>query len=233
MSRAPAILISGGGTGLGAACARELATQGWRVGILGRRLDRLESVAADIRKSAGDVQIYPQCVSNAEAVAAAIGDFKPSALLNAAAVLGQGDVLDDLGPEKFAQVQAINVNGTFNMCCAAMRQWQAAGRSGDIVNVTSLAGIRGMQAFPGFSAYAASKHAIVGLTEALAKDGKAHDIRVNAIAPGMMRTDMLAQLGIHPKTRPEDVVPTVRYLLDRTMSGPLTGTTIEIHCNDD
>lgn len=233
MTRAAAILITGGGTGLGAASARMLASEGWRVGLLGRRLDRLESVAAEISKHGGNVQIYPQCVSNAEAVAAAIGDFKPSALLNAAAVLGQGDVMDSLGPNEFAEVQAINVNGTFNACCAAMRQWQTAGHRGDIVNVTSLAGIRGMQAFPGFSAYAASKHAIVGLTEALAKDGKAHDIRVNAIAPGMMRTDMLAQMGIHPKTLPEDIVPTVRYLLDRSMSGPLTGTTIEIHCNDD
>ncbi|RZO85421.1 MAG: SDR family oxidoreductase [Oceanococcus sp.] len=233
MSRAAAILITGGGTGLGAASARILASEGWRVGLLGRRLDRLEAVAADIRSAGGDVQIYPQCVSQAAAVASAIGDFKPSAVLNAAAVLGQGDIIDALGPAEFAEVQAINVNGTFNTCCAAMRQWQAAGHSGDIVNVSSLAGIRGMQAFPGFSAYAASKHAIVGLTEALAKDGKAHDIRVNAIAPGMMRTDMLAQMGIHPKTLPEDIVPTVRYLLDRSLSGPLSGTTIEIHSNDD
>ncbi|MGJ8670767.1 MAG: SDR family oxidoreductase [Oceanococcus sp.] len=230
MNTEKSVLITGGGTGLGAACAQLLARKGWRVGLAGRRLEPLQTQAQELGERAS---VMPLDVCDAAAVGQAIEDFKPDAIINAAAVLGQGDITEDLGPDEFAAVQSINVNGTFHTCYAAMRMWHRLGLPGDIVNVTSLAGIRGMQAFPGFSAYAASKHAVVGLTEALAKDGKAHDIRVNAIAPGMMRTAMLAQLGISPKTLPEDVAPTVEYLLDRQRSGPLTGSTIEIHCNDE
>jgi NAD(P)-dependent dehydrogenase (short-subunit alcohol dehydrogenase family) len=114
-----------------------------------------------------------------------------------------------------------------------MGVWRSHGRSGDIVNVASLGGIRGMQKFPGFAAYASSKHAIVGLTEALALEGKAHGIRVNAVAPGTMRTPMADELGITPSTTPEAIAPTVEFLLDRERSGPVTGTTVEVHCNDD
>lgn len=230
MNTDKSVLITGGGTGLGAACTRLLQRKGWRVGIAGRRSDVLQQLAQELGDNCQPITLD---VSDAQAAQDVVEDFKPDALINAAAVLGQGDITDTLGPAEFAQVQAINVNGSFNMCCAAMRLWHAHGLPGDIINITSLAGIRGMQAFPGFSAYAASKHAVVGLTEALAKDGKAHDIRVNAIAPGMMRTAMLAQLGLKPQTLPEDVAPTVEFLLDRQRSGPITGTTLEIHCNDE
>jgi NAD(P)-dependent dehydrogenase (short-subunit alcohol dehydrogenase family) len=150
-----------------------------------------------------------------------------------AAVLGQGSVFDTLTPERFAETLGINVVGTFNACRAAMRMWQEHGTQGDIVTVASLGGIRGMQRFAGFGAYAASKHAIVGLTEALAIEGKPHGIRVNAIAPGTMRTAMTDALGLTPSTLPEAIAPTVEFLLDRQKAGPVTGTTVEIHCNDD
>ena len=228
MSDTQSVFITGGGSGLGAALARLLDNQGWRVAIAGRRNQVLEQTAADLN-STTPVALD---VTDSAAVQAAISDFGPTALVNAAAVLGQGDVMDTLDPAAFASVQNINVNGCFNCCHAAMNHWRKNAIAGDIVNITSLAGIRGMQAFPGFAAYAASKHAVVGLTEALANDGKAHDIRVNAVAPGMMRTAMLGQLGITPQTLPEDVAPTIAYLLDRQQSGPLSGTTIEIHCND-
>lgn len=232
MSAQKAVFITGGGTGLGAATAALLAKAGFRIGIAGRRSDILDETANSLRAQGADVTCHALDVADATAVDQAIQAFAPDALVNAAAVLGQGDIMDTLGPDEFARVQAINVNGSFNCCHAAMRLWHREARAGDIVNITSLAGIRGMQAFPGFSAYAASKHAVVGMTEALAMDGKAHGIRVNAIAPGMMRTDMLAQMGISPQTLPQQVAPTVAFLLDRERSGPISGTTIEIHCND-
>lgn len=226
------VFITGGGTGLGAAVAKLLASQGWRIGLAGRRAQVLGTTRDELLAMGAEGKSYVLDVSKAAPVAEAIEDFAPTALVNAAAVLGQGDILETMTPEHFAMVQSINVQGSFNTCWAAMRLWHRQQRPGDIVNVTSLGGLRGMQAFPGFSAYAASKHAVVGLTEALAMDGKAHDIRVNAIAPGMMRTDMLAQMGITPATLPEQIAPTVAYLLDREASGPLSGTTIDIHCND-
>lgn len=227
------VLITGGGSGLGAAIARHLARQGWRVALAGRNQTRLDETAAELQALGAASQVFALDVADAAAVDAAIREFRPDALVCCAAILGRGDVWGELTPELFAQVLSTNVAGTFNACRAAMRLWAEHGVRGDIVNISSLGGIRGMQKFPGFSAYAASKHAIVGLTEALAIDGRAHGIRVNAIAPGTMRTAMTEALGLQPKTQPEALAPSVAFLLDRAQSEPITGTTMEVHCNDD
>lgn len=224
------VFITGGGSGLGASVARRAAIQGWRIGLAGRRVDLLKSLATEIGPTA---QVYPLDVSDAAAVEAAMAEFKPDALVCAAAILGRGDIWDELTPARFAEVMAINVGGTFHACTAAMRLWRATGVQGDIVNVSSLGGLRGMQRFSGFGAYATSKHAVVGLTEALALEGKPYGIRVNAVAPGTMRTAMVEVLGLSPKTQPDAIAPTVEFLLNREQSGPVTGTIVEIHCNDD
>lgn len=230
MSASRSALITGGGTGLGAAVARRLAARGWRVALAGRRIEPLQTLAAELGAAA---VACPLDVTDADAVDAAIRVFVPDALVCSAAILGRGAIWDELTPQRFAEVMAINVGGTFHACRAAMRLWRERGIHGDIVNVSSLGGLRGMQRFTGFGAYATSKHAVVGLTEALALEGKAHGIRVNAIAPGTMRTEMVGALGLVPRTTADEVAPTVEYLLDRAQSGALTGTTIEIHCNDD
>lgn len=228
--KSKAVFITGGGSGLGAAVARLLSAQGWRVGIAGRRSDALQDTVSTLKTGA---QTYPLDVADASALEQAISDFKPSALVCCAAILGQGSVYDELTPQRFAEVHAINVAGTYNTCRAAMRLWRGQQTGGDIVNVSSLGGIRGMQKFPGFAAYASSKHAIVGLTEALAIEGRPHDIRVNAVAPGTLRTPMIEALGLSPKTTPDLIAGTIEFLLDRTRSGPVSGTTVEVHCNDD
>lgn len=222
------VFITGGGTGLGAAVARRAAARGWGVAVAGRRREPLERLAAEIGARA-----FVLDVSDAAAVDAAIGDFAPDALVCSAAILGRGAIWDELTPERFAEVMAINVAGTFHTCRSAMRLWRERAVQGDIVNVSSLGGLRGMQRFAGFGAYATSKHAVVGLTEALALEGKPFGIRVNAVAPGTMRTDMVGALGLTPKTTPEEIAPTVEFLLDRALSAAVTGTTVEIHCNDD
>ena len=127
----------------------------------------------------------------------------------------------------------VNAGGVFNACRAAMRFWRKRDIAGDIVNVSSLAGIKDMQRFAGFAAYAASKHAVVGLTEALALEGKPYGIRVNAIAPAPFRSPMSGCARSFAPYHPEAIVPTVEFLLDRTLSGALTGGTIEVHCNED
>lgn len=224
------IFITGGGSGLGAAVARRLVAAGHRVALAGRRADLLQAVAAEL---GGQTRLYPLDVGDAAAVESAIRECRPSGLVCSAAILGRGAIWDELTPARFAEVMSINVAGTFHACYAAMRLWREAGVQGDIVNVSSLGGLRGMQRFAGFGAYATSKHAIVGLTEALALEGKPHGIRVNAVAPGTMRTAMVEALGLQPKTAPEAIAPTVEFLLNRALSGPVTGTIVEIHCNDD
>lgn len=223
------VFITGGGSGLGAAAARRLHGLGWRVALAGRSRERLDTLAGQIK----GVELHALDVGDAAAVEAAIRAFRPDALVNCAAILGRGQVWDDLTPERFAEVMRINVGGTFNACRAAMRLWRETAVQGDIVNISSLGGIRGLQRFAGFGAYATSKHAIVGLTEALALEGKPHGIRVNAVAPGTMRTAMTEELGLTPSTQPDSIAPTIEFLLDRERSGPVTGSTIEVHCNDD
>jgi NAD(P)-dependent dehydrogenase (short-subunit alcohol dehydrogenase family) len=223
------VFITGGGSGLGAMLARRLAGAGWKVAIAGRRAGPLNTLVHELGDSA---QACPLDVTDTQAVERSIREFRPDALVNSAAVLGQGSVYDGLTTARFAEVLAINVTGSFNTCRTVMRLWREANLQGDIVNIASLAGIRGLQKFPGFAAYAASKHAVVGLTEALALEGRPYGIRVNAVAPGTMRTPMTEAMGLQPATRPEDIVPTVEFLLDRAQSGPLTGATLEIHCND-
>lgn len=222
------VLITGGGSGLGAALAAFLAGQGWQVAIAGRRMEALQAVAQ--RTGA---QPYVLDVGDAEAVEAVVAACAPDALVCCAAVLGQGSLYEDLDAERFAEVHRINVAGTFNACRAVMRQWRARDIQGDIVNVSSLGGLRGLQRFPGFAAYASSKHAVVGLTEALAIEGKPFGVRVNAIAPGTVRTAMTTQLGLMPSTAPEEIVPSIEFLLDRARSAKISGSTLEIHCNDD
>lgn len=227
-----ALFITGGGSELGAAAAMHFAARGWRVGLAGRDPAKLQNVAASIANTHGSVESHPLDVADSQALEDAIRGFRPDALFCSAGVLGRAEVWDALTAERFAHVMSVNAGGTFNACRAAMRLWRREAIKGDIVNVASLAGIRGLQRFTGFAAYAASKHAIVGLTEALALEGKPHGIRVNAIAPGAVRSPMSAAIGLSPQTIPEAIVPAVEFLLDRGYSIALTGTTMEIHCND-
>jgi NAD(P)-dependent dehydrogenase (short-subunit alcohol dehydrogenase family) len=227
-----ALFITGGGSGLGAAIAVHFAARGWRVGVAGRREANLRRVSIRAGEARGTVDPFPLDVIDSQALEGAIGRFRPDALVCSAAILGQGEVWDALTPEGFADVMNVNAGGVFNACRAAMRFWRQQDIAGSIVNVSSLAGLRGMQRFTGLAAYAASKHAVVGLTEALALEGKPHGIRVNAIAPGAFRSPMSAALGILPQTMPEAIVPIMEFLLDRTCSCAITGATIEIHCND-
>lgn len=223
------VLVTGGGSGLGAAVARSLVGRGWRVAIAGRNLARLEALASTL---AGRVEVHVLDVTDPDQLDSAIAAFGPDGLVCSAAVLGHGDVFDGLTPQGFMATLATNVGGTFNACQSAMRAWRAAGVHGDIVTVSSLAGIRGLQRFAGFAAYAASKHAVIGMTEALALDARSSNIRVNAVAPGAMRTPMIDSLPIDRAIDPGAIVPTVEFLLDRSRSAPLNGSIIEIHCDE-
>jgi meso-butanediol dehydrogenase/(S,S)-butanediol dehydrogenase/diacetyl reductase len=93
----------------------------------------------------------------------------------------------DLEPEMWRKVHAVNLDGTFYVSKAFASRAQASGRAGSIVNLASVAG---MLAIPDRPAYISSKHAVVGLTREMAMEFGVHDIRVNAVAPGIIRTPM-------------------------------------------
>ena len=134
----------------------------------------------------------------------------------------------------FDRVMRVNLYGTYLVCREAMRNMRDNGRQGDIVTPASLAGVRGMQVkFPGSFSYAASKHAVAGLTEALATDGKPYGIRVNCVSTGPVDTAMSRQFGHIPSVKPPAVAALIETLLDRARSGVVNGSNLEVYSNDD
>jgi NAD(P)-dependent dehydrogenase (short-subunit alcohol dehydrogenase family) len=226
------ILVTGGGSGLGAATARLLAAQGHRLTLVGRRAEVLEEVAASLR--AGGASVTTQAcdlgdTAAIDALYAGFGADAPEGVVGSAAQLLVKPFLETTLAE-YDSVMDVNVRGLWHLCHHAFRTMSRRG-GGDIVLVSSLSGIRGLQITPGKSVYTPSKHAVTGLTEALAFDGRELNIRVNAVAPGYMKTEMNARFGYHGGVQPEEVAPSVVFLLDRSQSGPTTGTTLEVFCN--
>lgn len=182
-------LITGGGTGIGAAVARRFVADGARVCITGRRREMLEQTIRSL--PAGSVIPCAGDVSNLEdarkMVLAAVGfGGKLDVLVNNAGIDLPGSVVE-MDPEVWKKVIDINLTGPFFMMKAAIPQMLKSG-SGSIINIASLAGIRCIPAMP---AYCSSKAGLIMLTQQAALDYGASKIRCNAICPGAVRTEML------------------------------------------
>lgn len=226
-------VVTGAGRGIGRACALALAEKGHPVALISRTLRELESVAALIDEKGGRSLVCCGDVSSEAFVVDAFRQIRQglgevAILINNAAIFFKSTFADHGAPE-WDQVMAVNVRGSF-LCS---REVFRAGQSASIVNVSSLAGIRGTEKFLGFSSYIASKHAVVGLTEALALEGKALRIRVNCIAPGAVDTDMLhrAAPGLQTQTTPEQIAKSILILADDDHSSHLTGSILEVFSN--
>jgi len=123
---------------------------------------------------------------------------------------------------------AVNVRGAYLMCKHALPS-MIARRSGVIVNVASISGVPGPQKFPGFTAYCASKAALISLTESLAVEVKEHGIRVNCISPGSVDTKMWADVsgGAPAAMTPREIAESIAFLAsDR--SRPMNGQNLNV-----
>lgn len=240
-------LVTGGGSGIGAAIATALVAAGLRVTITGRRLDVLQALVA---RFPGQMQAVVADVTDEAAIAQAFAQAKAGfgpvqVLVNNA---GQAHSAPFLKTDAalWQQMLAVNLTGTF-LCTQAALPDMLAAKWGRIINVASTAGLVG---YAYVAAYVAAKHGVVGLTRALALEVAKKGITVNAVCPGYTETDILresianvvAKTGRTPEearaefalgnpqgriVQPEEVADTVLWL-----SGPgaasVTGQSIAV-----
>jgi 3-oxoacyl-[acyl-carrier protein] reductase len=189
-------LVTGGGHGLGRSIVEHLAAEGCRVAVnYRRRGDEAEALAAEVAERFGvEARAVRADVSREAEVFALFDEIEQrlgrvEVLVNNAAVCPTCPA-KDLSLEAWNETIAINLTGTFLASRELIRRLIAAGQPGRIVNVSSQAAFRGSTT--GHAPYDASKGGMVSLTVSLAREVAPHGICVNAVAPGMMRTEMTA-----------------------------------------
>ncbi len=195
------VLITGGSRGIGAETARLAAKQGYRVCIsYVDNKEAADSVINDIQSAGGQAMAVQADIANEEQVIdlfdSAEKAFGPTfALVNNAGILLQQMRLENMTPERINRVFSVNVTGSFICAREAVRRMALSrgGKGGVIVNLSSLAAKLG--APDEYIDYAASKGAIDTMTIGLAKEVAAEAIRVNAVRPGIVRTDIHASGG--------------------------------------
>jgi NAD(P)-dependent dehydrogenase (short-subunit alcohol dehydrogenase family) len=227
-------LVTGASRGIGAATAEAIAAAGAHVVLAARNRERLEKVAERIRASGGEATPVPTDVSRigeVERLFAAVGSAgRLAALVCAAGILRPAPFVDTT-LQAWEETLAVNLTGSF-LCCRAAFDAMRPGREGRIVNIASLSGIYATEKFPGLAAYNVSKFGVVGLTEAIAVEGKEHGISAICLSPGAVDTEMLRQANpaLRPGLTPDQVAELIVTLLD----GPLaaaSGANIPLFSN--
>ncbi|MFN2610946.1 MAG: SDR family NAD(P)-dependent oxidoreductase [Actinomycetota bacterium] len=227
-------IVTGASRGIGRAVAEALAGSGAIVVMAARDADVLDEVSSGIAARGGKAIAVPtdvadeNQVSHLFATAATIGPVR--ALITAAAILRKG-AFDQMSIDDWKQVVDVNLQGTYLCCREAFRMMRSTG-GGKIVTLSSLSGVYGTEKFPGLSAYNVSKYGVIGLTESLAVEGRAHGITAICVSPGAVDTEMLRQAGsgLIPGLRPHELAELLVDLIEGD-NAAMSGTNILLFSN--
>lgn len=200
------IVVTGGTSGIGKAVCIRAAKEGAFVIVVGRNEERGQSVVSEIVEDGGKARFIKSDVSREDEVINLfniikneVGDIHVA--INNAGIVGHGERIDELSTEEWLRVINTNLNSAFYCCREESKNMLNHNKGGSIVNVSSIAGTTG---FYRASAYVASKHALNGLTKAIANDLAAFNIRCNSVSPAGTSTplndrgseEIKAKLGI-------------------------------------
>lgn len=210
-------LVTGSGRGIGRAIARSLAHHGATVIAAARTESQVKTVANEINQSGGTAYSCSFDLANETEILALFAFLEKKSdkldiLVNNAGI-GLFGQMHEFSTEDLQALLDVNIRGTY-LCCREGLQRMIPNKSGYIINISSVVGFRG---YPNQSAYAASKHAVAGMTKSLAVEAQPHNIRASLIHPGGVDTDLVrsARPELDPAIliQPEDIAHTVMYLL--------------------
>ena len=186
-------IVTGGGHGIGRAVARRFAAEGAALALAGTGREGLEAAAGEIRAAGGRATALPTDVADEAAVERLVASTlaehgRLDILVNNAGIAGPTAAAIDMEREAWERTLAVNLTGAL-LCAKHALPHMIARRRGRVINIASVAGFIG---YPLRSPYAASKWGLIGLTRSLALEVGAHDITVNAIAPGSVRGERMS-----------------------------------------
>lgn len=212
-------IVTGAGRGIGRCIALTLVQHGARVALAARTASELRAVQAEITAFGGQALCIPTDVSREADVQTlvqrTVAHFGRLDIVVNNAGMGIFGPLAEMTTAQWDRVMAVNARGPFLLCREAIPYLRQRPRS-FIVNITSVVGVKG---YANQAAYSASKHAVMGMTKALAREVQADGIRVHAICPGGVNTQMVAQarpdLDRSVLIQPEEIADAVLFLVTR------------------
>jgi NAD(P)-dependent dehydrogenase (short-subunit alcohol dehydrogenase family) len=232
-------VVTGGGSGIGAACCRELAAGGSLVAVLDQNREAADRLADEVGGAAFecDISSEDELMETAKRIESNLGGVR--VLVNCAGVVQGRAGVYELPMRKWDDIVRIDQRGTY-LSCIVFARAMLERRRGSIVNVASVAGMRSMP----LHAYAPAKAAVISMTETLAAEWGASGIRVNAVSPGFTMTERMraaiekgimddkpltSTAALHRLVEPSEVAKAIAFLASDNASA-ITGINLPVDC---